>query len=223
MGRPQLNTDVFCAKCRFLLDLCCCEVIPMQAVRTRVVVVLHNAEAFRQTNTGRLVLPSLQNSELRLKQQGRDLTDCWDLHQKDRRLLLLFPGEQSAELTPEFIAQDPRPVTLVVPDGTWPRARKIPLRLPGLKEAQRVALPAEVPSAYQLRENPHAHKISTFEAIARALERLEGDEGSALRQRLEYLFRVARDRIMWSQGELAEDQVEGGLAFREIRAQSPLK
>jgi DTW domain-containing protein len=215
MGRHALNSDLFCPKCRFFFDLCCCDVIPKQAVRTRVVVVLHNAESYRQTNTGRLVLPSLEGAELRLKQQGRELTDCWDLHQPDRRLLLLFPGEKSTELTPEFIAQDPRPVTLVVPDGTWPRARKIPLRQPGLQDVQRVSLPAEAPSAYRLRENPHPHKISTFEAIARALERLEGASGTQLRERMEYLFRVARDRIMWSQGELPEADVEGGLAFRE--------
>ena len=194
-----------------LLDLCVCQVIPRLTLRTRVVLVMHHIESRRQSNTGRLALTGLAGAEIRLRGLPRQPLDLRDLLDPARRPLLLFPGGDAEVLDAALAARDPRPVTLIVPDGTWNLARKIPLRHHELKDVPRIRLPLAGPSEYILRHSPHPEKLSTLEAIARALGVLEGPESQT---RLELLFRVARDRVLWSQGKLAEAEVCGGLPFR---------
>ncbi len=177
-----------------LIDLCVCGVVPLRHTTTRLVLVMHHVEAMRQSNTGRLALSALEHMCIRLRGD------------RDR------PLEVQDLLDAAYVARDPRPVTLFVPDGTWNTARKIPLRHPELRALPRVCLPVEAASQYRLRHNPHPEKVSTLEAIARAMGVLEGPE---LKQDLLHLFAVARDRILWSQGKLPEGEVTGGLAFRD--------
>lgn len=196
-----------------LADLCVCGLVPRRPSATRLVLLMHHVEALRQSNTGRLARAVLQDVEIRLRGRPDKPLLLDDLLDGKRRPLLLFPGAGARLLDAALVADDPRPVTLLVPDGTWNLARKIPLRQRELDSVERVCLPLEGPSEYRLRHSPHPHQLSTLEAIARALGVLEGP---ALRSDLETVFRVARDRILWSQGKLPEDQVEGGLPFRQI-------
>ncbi len=193
-------------------DLCVCNVIQPLDLATRVAVVMHHVEAMRQSNTGRLVLPALKESSVHLRGLAHAPFDVSQLEDPARRLWLLFPSEKSVELTTSLVEAEERPITLVVPDGTWNHARKVGLREALLRETVHVALPHEKPSEYILRTPGHAHKVSTIEAIARALGIIEGPH---VREELEKLFRVARDRILWSQGKLREEAVTGGLPFRE--------
>jgi DTW domain-containing protein YfiP len=209
---PSLNSFYFCTGCRMPRDLCVCGVISPLELDTRVAVVMHHVEAMRQSNTGRLVLPALPGSSVYLRGLAHAPFDASCLNDPDRRLWLLFPSEKSIELTRPLIESDERPITLVVPDGTWNHARKVGLRERLLRDCTHVALPHEKPSEYILRTPGHAHKVSTIEAIARALGIIEGPH---VREELEKLFRVARDRILWSQGKLREEAVCGGLPFRE--------
>jgi DTW domain-containing protein YfiP len=39
--------------------------------------------------------------------------------------LLFYPRADAVELDRELVCQDPRPIQLIVPDGTWRQARKI--------------------------------------------------------------------------------------------------
>lgn len=198
-----------------LADLCVCGLVPRRPTRTRLVLLMHHVEALRQSNTGRLARAVLQDVEIRLRGKPDQPLRLDDLLDRSRRPLLLFPGAGARVLDAGLVAEDARPVTLLVPDGTWNLARKIPLRQRELDGVERVCLPLEEPSAYRLRHSPHAHQLSTLEAIARALGVLEGPE---LRADLELVFRVARDRILWSQGKLPEDEVEGGLPFRAVKS-----
>ncbi len=197
-----------------LADLCVCGLVPRHSLRTKLVLVMHHIEVKRQSNTGRLALAALDNMEIRLRGRQDQPLDLSDLLDPARRPILLFPSADALPLDAAYAAADERPVTLFVPDGTWNLARKIPLRQAELRAIPRVCLPFERPSQYRLRNAPHPHQLSTLEAIARALGVLDGAE---VRADLELLFRVARDRILWSQGKLPESEVEGGLGFRVPR------
>lgn len=200
-----------------LADLCVCGLVPRRPIGTRLVLLMHHVEALRQSNTGRLARAVLEDVDIRLRGRPDKPLHLDDLLDGERRPLLLFPGAGARLLDAALVAADPRPVTLLVPDGTWNLARKIPLRQRELDAVERVCLPLEEPSEYRLRHSPHPHQLSTLEAIARALGVLEGPD---LRGDLETVFRVARDRILWSQGKLPEDQVEGGLPFRAVTSTS---
>jgi len=173
-----------------------------------------------QSNSGRLVRVALQDSEIVVRGRPDRPLDLRGRLDPERRALLLFPSAAALPLTPELVAADPRPATLFVPDGTWNHARRMPARVPGLDRAQPVRLPLAEPSDYRLRRAPQPDRLATFEAIARALAILEGRP--ELRERLERLFAVACDRLLWSQGRLPADQVRGGLPFRAAEDGQPV-
>jgi DTW domain-containing protein YfiP len=85
--------------------------------------------------------------------------------------LLLFPEGDVEVLDP----LRHRGRTLVVPDGSWPQARRAVRREPALAALKRVALPPGPPPRHRLREHPQADHLATFEAVARALVVLEGE------------------------------------------------
>jgi DTW domain-containing protein YfiP len=62
---------------------------------------------------------------------------------------------------------------LVVPDGTWRKARKLLHLNPLLAALPRVTLAAGAVSRYRLRKAPGPGALSTVEAIAQALQVLE--------------------------------------------------
>jgi DTW domain-containing protein YfiP len=62
---------------------------------------------------------------------------------------------------------------LVVPDGTWRKARKLLHLNPLLAQLPRVVLQNVPPSRYRLRKAPGPDALSTLEAIVHALHTLE--------------------------------------------------
>jgi DTW domain-containing protein len=81
---------------------------------------------------------------------------------------LLFPG---AGARPEGA-----PRRLVVLDGSWTQARRMVQRLPLLRALPRLSLPAPSSAVERMRRPPDESGMATLEAIARALELLEGPE-----------------------------------------------
>jgi DTW domain-containing protein YfiP len=179
------------------LPLCICAAIPRYALATRVVLVMHRREEHKPTATGPLALEALANSELRVHgYQDRPL-DLSDLDVPERRTLLLYPGDDVPVLGAELLARDPRPVTLVVPDGSWRQAARMGRRLPGLERAEMVRLPEGPRTAWGIRREEHAEGLATFEAIARALGIIESP---AVEAGLVALFRLMVQRTLQTRG-----------------------
>jgi DTW domain-containing protein YfiP len=162
-----------CEHCRMHVARCICAFAPRLTLATRVVLVMHRREVAKPTATGPLALMTLANSELRVHGHQDRPVDLRDLVDGAHRLLALYPAEDARPLGAGFRGDDPRPVTLVVPDGSWRQASKAVRRLPGLDRAEAVTLPPGPPSRYRLRREPKEGGLATFEAIARVLGFLE--------------------------------------------------
>ena len=176
---------VRCPRCRLHLPLCICAAIPRLELATRLVLVMHHREQVKPTATGPLALAALPNSELRSHGRPDHPLDCRDLVVPGRRLFCLFPGDDVPVLSRELLDGDDRPVTLVVPDGTWGQAVRMTRRIPGLERATVVRLPPGPPTAWGIRREHHPDGLATFEAIARALGIMESP---AVQADLEELF-----------------------------------
>ncbi|RII25919.1 MAG: DTW domain-containing protein [Geobacter sp.] len=187
-----------CSRCRMLNDLCVCPSIPRYDLPTRIVLVMHHREWIKTTATGPLALEALPNSELRIHGYPDRPLDFSDLDIPERRTLLLFPGEDVPVLSRRLLDRDDRPVTLVVPDGTWRQASRMGRRLPGLDHAKMVRLPQGEPTEWGLRRENHPDGLATFEAIARALGVIESP---AVQSGLEELFRLMVQRTRQSRGD----------------------
>lgn len=164
MSRPA------CPRCQRPLSHCLCALIPRLESRTRVLILQHPDESRHALNTARLAALGLVNAELLIGESfGADLTRR--LADPAHRSVLLFPGEQAEPPAPQ--APNQRPLQLVVPDGTWRKARKLLYLNPALEALPRLCLPEGLSSRYRLRKAPGAGALSTLEAIVATLERLE--------------------------------------------------
>lgn len=176
---------------------CVCPLIPTVATDARLVVIMHRRERHKPTSTAHLAALALPNLEIRLRGFADRPVRTDDLTDGRRQVLLLYPHESSRLLTRELIDSDPRPVTLIVPDGSWRQAAKVPKREPSLQEVPCVHLPDLGPSRYHLRREPRPDGLATLEAIARALGIIEGPHAQAP---LERLFQVMVERTMEARG-----------------------
>jgi DTW domain-containing protein YfiP len=132
-------------------------------------ILQHPSEANHALNTARLAALGLENAELKIGEVFEDLAQC--LNRPGYQARLLFPGEDAAALTAG--SADDEPLLLVVPDGTWRKARKLLHLNPLLAQLPRVVLQNVPPSRYRLRKAPGPDALSTLEAIVHALHTLE--------------------------------------------------
>jgi DTW domain-containing protein YfiP len=173
------------------------------------VLVIHRYEDRKPTNTGRLAAECLVNSEIVLRGH-EDMPSAPIAWGEAAQPLLLFPHEDAVPLSD--YAASPRPVTLIVPDGTWRQASKVRKRVPGLDGVPCVTLPAGPPSLYRLRAEAHATGLATIEAIARAIGIVEGPEvGPAVQQSIESVFLAMVERTLWTRGDVETAEVTGGI------------
>ncbi len=161
MSRPR------CSRCHRPQAKCLCPLIPFLPSRTAVLILQHPSEAGHALNTGRLAALGLANGTLRMGEMFED-----ELLSGGADDYLMFPGENALSLSE--LASLPRPIRLIVPDGTWRKARKLLYLNPRLAALPRVTLPEGLGSRYRLRKAPSAGALSTIEAIVVALNALEG-------------------------------------------------
>jgi DTW domain-containing protein len=184
MGHRSKN-GLRCTRCRMHAAACVCEhVVPLE-LETRVVLIMHYKELPKTTATGPMALAALANSELHVHGRRDQPVGLDHLHDEARRVLVLFPQEGACTLTEAFRDDDPRPVTLVVPDGSWRQASRITKRIGAVARAQPITLPAGPTTRWGVRREAHPSGLATFEAIARALGYLESQ---AVRLQLEGSF-----------------------------------
>lgn len=158
-----------CERCLRPLSHCLCELIPSLDSRTRVLVLQHPSEVGHALNTARLATLGLRNAQLRVGEVFDDLPGLLD--QPGYQARLLFPGAGAEVVAP--LPADALPTLLVVPDGTWRKARKLLHLNPLLAALPRLSLENVPTSRYRLRKAPGPEALSTLESIVQALQVLE--------------------------------------------------
>ncbi|NBA97802.1 tRNA-uridine aminocarboxypropyltransferase [Pseudomonas sp. R5(2019)] len=160
-----------CSRCLRPQAHCLCPLIPLLDSRTRVLLLQHPSEVGHALNTARFAALGLRNAELRVGEVFEDLPAL--LQQPGYRACLLFPADKAETLTAYSEDQSDLPLLLVVPDGTWRKARKLLHLNPVLAALPRVTLADAAPTRYRLRKAPGPGALSTLEAVVQALEVLE--------------------------------------------------
>jgi DTW domain-containing protein YfiP len=201
MAMPENpNQQPRCPACRLHLGLCVCHLAPQLALRTRVEVIMHYADAVKMTNSGRLVSLCLPNSAVHIRGL-KDMPLAALVCANPASRLVLFPGRDSQELTPQFVATLALPITLLIPDGSWNQARRAVKREPQLQDARRVHLPPGLAAKYRIRAHADENKLCTFEAFSRALGIIES---AAVEQQLDDFFNQWVQRVLYTKGQLTK-------------------
>ncbi|MDT3312550.1 DTW domain-containing protein [Pseudomonas sp. rhizo66] len=163
MSRPQ------CPRCLRPQTHCLCPLIPNLDSRTRVLLLQHPSEVNHALNTARLAALGLRSAELIVGEVFEDLPTL--LNRPGYRARLLFPADDAQPM--QAYDESDEPLLLVVPDGTWRKARKMLHLNPLLAALPRVTLAEGGVSRYRLRKAPGPGALSTIEAIVQALQTLE--------------------------------------------------
>lgn len=171
-SRPS-NHDSHCLRCYLRREICICPILPMVQTRVEYLILRHIWEAERPSNTGRLVALAMPNSRI-ISCGGGDRIGLSPVNDELLRApgtWLLWPDGigtrlQMTTLTP--------PDRVVVLDATWHQARRLYRRMPVLRTIPRLVLPAPAQYRDRLREQRRLDGMSTIEAVAAAVAKLEG-------------------------------------------------
>lgn len=184
MNSPASPRPGRCAQCQRPLARCLCPLIPSIEAACPVLILQHHSEARHALNTARLAYLGLQGTELWI---GEHFEDLEARLAQARQPVLLFPGPEAKVM--ESVPQEERPDLIVVPDGTWRKARLILHNNPVLQELPRWLLPEGDVSRYRLRKAPDPQAVSTLEAIVRVMQIMEpGRDFSPLLRPFEHLI-----------------------------------
>jgi DTW domain-containing protein len=182
--------------------LCVCEAIKPFDNKTQVTVIMHHREAYKTTNTSRIAHLALKNSEIYLRGHKQYPLDMAGLFPEPESCYLLTLHERSQELTPELVSKL-KLKHLVVPDGNWRQATKMGVREPVLGRMHWIKLSAGPLSEYMLRREHSPEGLATMEAMARALDVIEGPEVS---EHLLKAFRLMVSRTLNTRPKNRQDQ-----------------
>jgi DTW domain-containing protein YfiP len=192
MTEPEAASAETCPRCLKTLDLCVCAAIEPIANRVFVLMLQHPQEQDRDLGTARLAFLHFRNAAFKVglswpnlaKALGRPVPDP-----KRWGVLYLGPAVLPAEAEGRDIvvldrkgaldpAQDKALAELdgiVLLDGTWSQAKALWWRNAWLLKLRRIVLAPKAPSRYgKLRKEPRRESVSTIEATALVMSRLEG-------------------------------------------------
>jgi DTW domain-containing protein YfiP len=188
-----------CPVCYLTRALCICESIPLLDLATKVCLVIHVNELKRSSNTGRLALKALVNSEMRVRGERSGIIDLRNLLTDRYRTFLFYPSKDAVELNDELVARERTPIQLIVPDGTWRQAGKVLYRHRELKDIPRVKISTPDAAQFHLRAQNSPERMATLQAIAHGLGVIEGD---AVKRALMKVYDVKVERTLRGRGLL---------------------
>jgi DTW domain-containing protein len=204
------HADRRCPRCHLHRALCLCSEVTPTMTTHRLLLVVHRGEAQKPTTTGTLATLVLPHSAtVVVDGKGGPAVDH-SVGVDPGDSVLLFPADDARPLE-DVVATRTRPLTLVVPDGTWAEAQKMRRRVPGLAALPCVSLPPGPPTTYRLRSEPKEGGLATLEAIARAFKILEGERGEAVEAALLSTFERFVERTLWMRGALHDADLRYGL------------
>jgi DTW domain-containing protein len=181
--------DTDCTRCRKPAALCICDSIVPVENRVSVLILQHPQEQDRLLGTARLTALHLTDALLKIGLSWPNLAKILGRPADPKRWAVLYLGSaRAAEVAPgrEVVALDRKGAAdddqtvlrdiegIVLLDGTWSQAKALWWRNAWMLKCRRVILNPPRPSRYgRLRREPRRDGLSTIEAAAMLLSRLE--------------------------------------------------
>ena len=138
---------------------------------------MHVKELALTSNTAKVCTEALDNAKIFIR-GSRAQTDFSKIYSPStmHHQLYLYPTDQSIPLTRELVSSIEKPIELVVPDASWNQAKKFHQREEVFKTMTKVHLINQKESIYTLRTQKYKTGVCTLEAVAYALEMIEGSD-----------------------------------------------
>jgi DTW domain-containing protein YfiP len=180
-----------CPHCLKPPTLCVCEAVEPIDNKIMLVILQHPQEQDRLLGTARLTALHFKKSLLKIGLSWPSLSKIVGQQVDPQRWAILYLGSVKAgEIAPgrDVVAIDRKGQAekdqdealrhiqgVVLLDGTWSQAKALWWRNPWMLKCRRVVLAPRAPSRYgNLRREPRSDGLSTIEAAAMLISRLEG-------------------------------------------------
>ena len=188
---PAADPNAECPRCRKPPALCVCEGITPIDNQVALLILQHPQEQDRELGTAQLTALHFKNAQLKIGLSWPSLSKILGRPADPRRWAILYLGSvRAAAVLPDRDivvvnrkgnAVDDQDAALreiegiVLLDGTWSQAKALWWRNAWMLKCRRIVLAPERPSRYgRLRREPRRDGLSTIEAAAMLLARLEG-------------------------------------------------
>jgi DTW domain-containing protein len=219
----QADPNVECPQCLKPPALCVCAQIEPIENKVSLLILQHPQEQDRELGTARLTALHLRNAQLKIGLSWPSLTKILGRPTDPQRWAILYLGSvKAAAVLPdrEIVvvnkkgnAIDHQDAVLreiegiILLDGTWSQAKALWWRNGWMLKCKRIVLGPKRPSRYgRLRREPRSDGLSTIEAAAMVLARLEAKPEVATAMHASFERLLARYR-----------QVHGGSGGRHRR------
>ncbi len=185
-----IEAEAPCPRCAKPPALCVCDRVMPVATKLTLVILMHPQEQDKMLATARLAAQHVEGAVLKIGLSWPSLSKILGRTVDPQRFAVLYLGSvDAAKLRSEtgVVAVDrkgaPEPDQraalrdiegVIVLDGTWSQAKTLWWRNPWLLKCRRVVLTPKEPSRYgRLRREPRREGLSTIEAAAMLMARLE--------------------------------------------------
>ncbi|TWB18713.1 DTW domain-containing protein YfiP [Nitrospirillum amazonense] len=206
-----------CPRCAKPLDLCVCEGITPIETRLEVLVLQHPQEQDVELGSARLLTLGLARGRLKVGLSWPNLAKALGTEKGGREadprrwaVLYMGSGDDAVATQPGTLrlvdkkgqtVEDPTMLAdlegIILLDGSWSQAKALWWRNAWLLKLRRLIVHPDFVSAYgNLRREPRRESVSTLEAGAFALAKLEGDDTLVERLRAPFIALVARYRAV---------------------------
>ncbi len=143
---------------------------------TNIILLTHEREQQRPTNTGRCVLSTLPERSQLISWQRKEPDEALLALIKTNKVGLVYPAQENESTVSTINANDCDHWLLL--DATWQEARKMFNRSNYLKTIPRIHIKPSAPSRYRLRRNQKQEGLCTAECVIELLK-LDGDPAAA--------------------------------------------
>ncbi|MFM2640953.1 DTW domain-containing protein [Vibrio chagasii] len=169
-----MSAQQACIGCGFTHQ-CICHRIPNTESQIQLVLLTHENELTRDTNTGKLLQQSLKQCQSFVWQRKAPPAELLALLEDEtHQPLLLFPSDESIECQQAVSdAVSERTLLFIILDGTWQEAKKMLNKSPWLQTIPQVHLDVTSESSYTLRRNQDNGHLCTCEVGIELLKALD--------------------------------------------------
>lgn len=183
INNNDISTNAKRANCKHCLRAqksCICDLVRPLSNITEVLIIQHPLEKKNAKGTARLLSLCLEHCKIVIGESFE--TDVLaKLLDGNYDNLLLYPDDGTPAKAPIGTAGLPsKPKRLILLDGTWRKSRKLLHCNPLLSTLPRLTLDGDLESRYLIRKAHKDGQLSTLEACALALHKIDGIDATPL-------------------------------------------
>ena len=172
---------ILCQRCAYPEATCICDYLTPVSHQTKLIVLQHPSEVKHAKNTVKLLSLISNNLQVIVGETIRDFEQIKRQTEKNsEQFYILFPSDNAKTWlqwqevnTENKELNSNQPITIIIIDGTWKKAKKILLLNPWLQTLNELKIEGKTTN-YNIRKTSIPGALSTIEATSIALSDIEG-------------------------------------------------